>query len=97
MVSSNFPYILRLQTLRSFDYIKCYFIPFLQGFEAFARNSREMTENIFTIILLKKTKPLCVVKPFYLSVCHFFRSPRFLILFQRFYGFNLTNSTSNVK
>ena len=30
-----------------------------------------MYEDILAIVLLDKAKPFCIVKPFYLALCHF--------------------------
>jgi len=44
---------------------------FVQGFETISLDSGMMDENIRSSVLLDKTKPLGIVKPFYCSFSHF--------------------------
>jgi hypothetical protein len=67
----DFSYIGCLQSLCSFDYIELNIIPFFYGFESFAGDCGKMTKDIVTILLFNKSKPLCVVEPFYFSFSHF--------------------------
>jgi hypothetical protein len=63
-------YVGRLQALWTLDHIERHTIAISQGFKAVARNRGKMHENIVAILLLKKTKPLAVVKPFYRAFYH---------------------------
>jgi hypothetical protein len=65
-------YVSRLQPLGSFYDIKRHFVALDKGFETIPLDGGEMHEDIFPVLLLKKTKPLAVVKPFYLAVYHLF-------------------------
>jgi len=67
---SSLLYIGRLQPLWSFYNIKGDTFTLSETFESFAGYGGEMAKNIFSIFLLQKTEPLCVVKPFNLSVYH---------------------------
>jgi len=66
----NSGYVSRLQPFRTLDHVEGYPIAFSKGFETVARDGGEVNEYIVAILLLKKTKPLAVIKPFYRSVCH---------------------------
>src|SRR6266542_3587134 len=59
-----------LKPFRTLGYFKRYFIAFNKGFKSIARDCGKMTKNIFTSFLLKKAKPLAVIKPFYSSIYH---------------------------
>jgi hypothetical protein len=51
--------------------IERYALAFLEGLEATGVDCRVVREEIFAAILrCDKAKALCVVKPFYCSVCH---------------------------
>jgi hypothetical protein len=81
-LSLNFGDVGRLQALWTLYHFKRYSVAFYKGFETIARDGGEMTEYIFTILLLKKTKTLAVVKPFYRSVYHLLSfSSYFLLVF----------------
>ena len=59
-----------LQAFRAFDYVERYPIAFNKGFEPVAGDGGEMAKYVFAAFLLKKTKTLAVVKPFYSTVYH---------------------------
>jgi len=61
-----------LKTFRSLDYVKRYPIAFNKGLESVAADCGEMAKYVFAAFLLKKTKTLAVVKPFYSAVYHLF-------------------------
>jgi len=63
-------YVRGLKPFRTLYDFKCYTITLSKGFKSVTSDSGEMAENILTTLLLKKTKPLAVVKPFYCSVYH---------------------------
>lgn len=63
-------YVSGLQPFRSLDDIKGNAIAFGKGFETITCYRREMAEYIIAILLLKKTKPLTVIEPFYCTICH---------------------------
>src|SRR5690349_9217611 len=60
-----------LKTFRSLDDVERYAITFNKGFESVAGDGGEVAKYVFAVLLLKKTKPLAVVKPFYSTICHF--------------------------
>jgi len=70
MMISNFSYVCGLQPFRTFDNLEFDFIPFHQRFEALTSDRGKMTENIFSILLFKKSKALRVVEPFYFTFSH---------------------------
>src|SRR6185369_5071894 len=81
-------YVCGLKPFRTLGHFKRDTITFSKGFEAVARDGREMAKYIFTTFLLQKTKTLAVVKPFYCSVYHCVLSPDpavhfYLIYFRR--------------
>ena len=59
-----------LQAFRTLDYVERNPIAFNKGFEPVAGDGGEMTKNIFAALLLKKTKTLAVIKPFYRTIYH---------------------------
>jgi len=61
-----------LQAFGAFDQFKGYAIAFSEGFKSVSRDCGEVNEYIIATFLLKKPKPLAVIKPFYSSVYHFF-------------------------
>ena len=63
-------YVCGLKPFRTLGYFKRYTVTFDKRFEAIARDSGEMAEDILATFLLKKTKTLAVVKPFNCSVYH---------------------------
>jgi len=64
-------YVRGLKPFRTLGYFKRYPVAFNKGFKSVTAYCGEMTKYIFsTIFLLQKTKPLAVVKPFYLAGCH---------------------------
>src|SRR6266498_736032 len=75
---SDFSNVGCLQSFWPLDHFEFNIIPFLQGFEAFAGYSGKMTKNIFATFLFKKTKPFCIIKPFYFSSYHYVPSPECL-------------------
>jgi len=96
---SDFSYVGCLQTFGALDHIEFNIIAFLEGFESFSSDSREMAKDIVTILLLEKTKPLCIIEPLYFSFCHFLLSPDSFD-FTRWRHrtlFNRSNFTFNVK
>ena len=44
---------------------------FCKRFKPVRLNSGMMHKDIFTLILLDKAKPFCIIKPLYCSLCHF--------------------------
>jgi len=70
-IFSDFPYIGSLKSLWALDYIELNIIPFFNALESFTGDRGKMTKDIVTILLLNKSKPLCVVEPFYFSLSHF--------------------------
>ena len=66
----NSGYVCRLQSLGAFNQLERYGFTFRKGFETIAVNCGKMNKNIFSIFLLKKTKPLAVIEPFYRSIYH---------------------------
>jgi hypothetical protein len=65
--SLSFCYVGGLKPFRALDYVERYPFTFSEGFEAIGGNGGEMTKDIFTMFLRKKTKPFAVVEPFYRS------------------------------
>lgn len=63
-------HVCSLEAFRPLGDFKRYSIAFSKGFESVTRNGGKMTKHVFTIFLLKKTKPLTVVEPFYRTVYH---------------------------
>jgi hypothetical protein len=63
-------YVRGLKPFRTLGYFKRHSIAFSKGFKAVASDCGEMTKHIFAIFLLKKTKTLAVIKPFYSSIYH---------------------------
>jgi hypothetical protein len=70
-IFSDFSYIGCLKTLCTFDYIELNVIPLFYALESLTGDRGKMTKDIVTILLLNKSKPLCVVEPFYFSLSHF--------------------------
>jgi hypothetical protein len=71
----NSCYVRGLKPFRTLCHVKSYSITFCKGFETFACDCGEMAEYIFATFLLKKSKTLAVIKPFYCSVYHVLTSP----------------------
>jgi len=67
----KFFYVCGLQTFWTFGNIERYLVAFRKGFKALACNGGEVYKNIFTCIMLNKTKTLTVIKPFYLTFWQF--------------------------
>jgi hypothetical protein len=70
-IFSDLSYIGSLKSLCTLDYIEFNIIPFFDALESFTGDRGKMTKNIVTILLFNKSKPLCVVEPFYFSFSHF--------------------------
>jgi hypothetical protein len=70
----------RLKTFRAFYDFERYAVALGEGFEAVAGDSGKMYEYVFAVFLLKKAKPLAVVKPFHSSVYHLLTSPILLLV-----------------
>jgi len=68
-------YVSGLQAFGAFDQFKGYAITFSEGFKPVSRDCGEVNEYIIATFLLKKPKPLAVIKPFYSSVYHVLLSP----------------------
>jgi len=68
-------YVSSLQAFGAFDQFKGYAIAFSEGFKPVSRDCGEVNEYIIATFLLKKPKPLAVIKPFYSSVYHVLLSP----------------------
>lgn len=60
-----------LEAFRAFGYFKRHPIAFSQGFESVTCDGGEVAEYIFAILLLKKSKTLAVIEPFYCALYHF--------------------------
>jgi len=70
----------RLKTFRAFHDFERNAVALSKGLESVASDSGKMHEYVFAIFLLKKTKPLAVVKPFHSSVYHLLTSPILLLV-----------------
>ena len=66
----NSGYVGCLQAFRTFDDVERYPITFSKGFETIACYGGKLYEYILAVLLLKKTEPLAVIKPFYRAVYH---------------------------
>jgi hypothetical protein len=67
----NFAYIRRLGTFLPLSDIKTNPVSLDERFKTIALDFREVDEHIWPIVLLDKTKPLCVVEPLHGTFCHF--------------------------
>lgn len=72
-----------LKPFRTLCYFESHAITFSKGFEAITCDSGEVAEYILATFLLKKSKTLAVIEPFYCSVYHVLTSPDSSLFFIR--------------
>src|SRR5262245_2331628 len=67
---SDFPNVLRLQTLWTLSDIELHIVALGEAAEALRLDRCEVDEHVRTRLLRDKAKALCVVKPLHLTLCH---------------------------
>ncbi len=82
----QFDNVLSCWAFGTINYIKLDACTLIKGLEAVALNCGVMNENIFSAILLNKTKTLRIIKPFYCTFCHFYYSLILCSLWKRIIG-----------